>query len=168
MRNRSLNTWRFYCISTNSTLFFQAVSGWKMSKADIITVHTTVVFPSVARRGSVRCSKLILSTIVFFGLKWRFCRSSVEPNYNWVRQKHVFWVGPYLVNINFKTSCKKHEWYSITKGNDVFKQAAPYQNCCDLCSFKVKFTCPSHFLKLKSAHYVTYEILLCIRCLLNN
>ena len=55
-----------------------------------------------------------------------------------------------------------------TKGNDVFKQAAPYQNCCDLCSFKVKFTCPSHFLKLKSAHYVTYEILLCIRCLLNN
>ena len=46
------------------------------------------------------------------------------------------------------------------KGNDVIKQVAPYQNCCDFCSFKVTSTCPSHFLKLKLVRYVTYEILL--------
>ena len=138
MRNRSLNTWRFYCISTNSTLFFQAVSGWKMSKADITTVRTTFLFPRVSRRGS---GELVFRTnplnYCVFGLKSRLCRSSVEPNYNWVRQKHVIWIGPYSANINFQISCKKTWMVFHNKGNDVIKQAAPYQNCFDLCSLKI-------------------------------
>ena len=92
-----------------------------------------------------------------FGLKSRLCRSSVEPNYNWVRQKHVIWIGPYSANINFQISCKKTWMVFDNKENDVIKQAAPYQNCCDLCSLKIKFTCPSH--------YVTFEILLYYTCL---
>ena len=51
------------------------------------------------------------------------------------------------------------------KENDVIKQAAPYRNCCDLCSLKIKFTCPSHFLKFKFVRYVTFEILLYYTCL---
>ena len=54
-----------------------------MSKADITTVRTTVLFPRVSRRGS---GELVFRTnplnYCVFGLKSRLCRSSVEPNYN--------------------------------------------------------------------------------------